>query len=467
MTAMSPGCSRATSVLVRSPTRAVPVTPGSAASRGAAGVEPHERVSASRPRAGCATSSSSRACASAVSGVGQPGQHAGQLALAGGPVEHGQPGAGDRAVAGLLHQHVPVGVGRHLRQVGDDDDLGVPRQLGQAAPDLDRGRAADAGVDLVEDERRHRAGPGQGHLHGEHHPGQLAAGGAAVQRSRLGADVGREQELDLVHAGRRVPQPAPTDCSGPPLAVPVSSASCWLTRTSTRASGIASRASSSVTSAASRRRPRCARRTAAGQVAELGPQLGPARPAAPRSARRCRRARAAAPRRPRPGEHLVDRLAVLPGQRGQRGPALGDRREPGRVGLDRGGVRRHVGGQVGQQVGDLGQPVGELAGLRVVVAHALQGGAGRGGGGERVRARPARWTAPREPAPPRCAGCRRTPAGSPRRPARRPRPAAGSTASISPRPKRSRSASRARSRAVAVVSSSSRSVASRRAYTSA
>ncbi|SLF11924.1 Uncharacterised protein [Mycobacteroides abscessus subsp. massiliense] len=56
-----------------------------------------------------------------------------------------------------------IGKGRHLRQVGDHDDLMGVRQLGQAPPDLHRRAATDTGVDLVE----HHGGPcGRG---GEHH----------------------------------------------------------------------------------------------------------------------------------------------------------------------------------------------------------------------------------------------------------------------------------------------------------
>ena len=78
------------------------------------------------------------------------------------------------------------------------------------------------------------------------------------------------------------------------------------------------------------------------------------------------------------------RLAVLAGQGGDRRPTLADRGQAGGVDVEPGGVRRHVGRQVGQQVGELGQPVGELAGLGVVVADALEQGARGGGGGQRV-----------------------------------------------------------------------------------
>ena len=94
----------------------------------------------------------------------------------------------------------------------------VRASCGQPAADLDRGLAADAGVDLVEDEGRHRAGLGQRDLEGQHHPGQLAAGGALVQRAGVGAGVGREQELDLVDAvrARRAASGRRRRAAGPP-----------------------------------------------------------------------------------------------------------------------------------------------------------------------------------------------------------------------------------------------------------
>ena len=49
-----------------------------------------------------------------------------------------------------------------------------------------------------------------------------------------------------------------------------------------------------------------------------------------------------------------------------------------------GGVRRDVGREVGQHVGELGDPVGELGSLRVVLAHPLERGPGGGDRAERV-----------------------------------------------------------------------------------
>ena len=79
-----------------------------------------------------------------------------------------------------------------------------------------------------------------------------------------------------------------------------------------------------------------------------------------------------------PGDDLVDGLAVLAGERGERRAALGDHGEPLRVGVDAAGVGRDVGGEVGEQVGELGQPVAQLAGLGVVLPDAVEEPAGRG-----------------------------------------------------------------------------------------
>jgi hypothetical protein len=87
----------------------------------------------------------------------------------------------------------------------DDDDLMGAGQLREAAPDLHCRPAADAGVDLVE----HHGGAGRlftGHgerdLQGQHHPGQLATGGALGQRQHGHVAVGGKAELDLVDTVR-------------------------------------------------------------------------------------------------------------------------------------------------------------------------------------------------------------------------------------------------------------------------
>ena len=103
---------------------------------------------------------------------------------------------------GLGDPDVLVGEGGHLRQVGHHEDLDVPGQHRQPAADLDGGAAADAGVDLVEDEGRDGVDGGQHHLDGEHDAGEFTAGGALAQRPGRGAGVRLEQEGDLVRAER-------------------------------------------------------------------------------------------------------------------------------------------------------------------------------------------------------------------------------------------------------------------------
>ena len=80
------------------------------------------------------------------------------------------------------------------------DDLGQARE---PPPDLDRRGAADAGVHLVEDERRHRVGRGDHDLDRQHHAAELASRCAPGHRPRLGAGVRREQDRDVVAARRR------------------------------------------------------------------------------------------------------------------------------------------------------------------------------------------------------------------------------------------------------------------------
>ena len=92
--------------------------------------------------------------------------------------------------------------GGDLRQVGDHDDLGAPGQPGEPPPDLHRGLPANPGVHLVEHERRHRVGAGEDDLDGEHHPGQLAAGGSLGERQRGRARVRGQPDLHLVRAVR-------------------------------------------------------------------------------------------------------------------------------------------------------------------------------------------------------------------------------------------------------------------------
>ena len=86
-------------------------------------------------------------------GVGVAAHHPRELPQPGVALDDRDAARGDASVVGLVHDEVAVGERRHLGEVGDDDDLGVLGEGGEPRPDVERGPAADAGVDLVEDER--------------------------------------------------------------------------------------------------------------------------------------------------------------------------------------------------------------------------------------------------------------------------------------------------------------------------
>ena len=76
----------------------------------------------------------------------------------------------------------------------------LPGEAREALADRVRDRAADAGVDFVEDEGRRRALVRQHHLEGQHEAGQLAARRHLHQRARPGARIGLGPELDALEA---------------------------------------------------------------------------------------------------------------------------------------------------------------------------------------------------------------------------------------------------------------------------
>src|SRR2546428_143285 len=86
------------------------------------------------------------------------------------------------------------------RQMGDAEYLARAAELRELAADGLRDGAADAGIDLVEDEGGAVLLGGREGLQGEHDPRELAARGDPGERPRLLAGVGREEELDLVPA---------------------------------------------------------------------------------------------------------------------------------------------------------------------------------------------------------------------------------------------------------------------------
>jgi len=85
------------------------------------------------------------------------------------------------AARGLLrHDEVRVRERGDRREVGDAQNLVVPRHVGDRAADLVGDRAADAGVDLVEDIEPHRAAFGEHALEREQRAGQLLYVGHVV-----------------------------------------------------------------------------------------------------------------------------------------------------------------------------------------------------------------------------------------------------------------------------------------------
>src|SRR5690606_35390663 len=109
------------------------------------------------------------------------------------------------ALGGLHDLQMGRGVCGDLRQVRDNDDLGVTGEAREALADSERGPATDPGVDLVEHEDGGGAaviaGGGQRHLEGEHDTGELTAGGGLGDGQVLGAGVRGEQDRDRVPAG--------------------------------------------------------------------------------------------------------------------------------------------------------------------------------------------------------------------------------------------------------------------------
>ena len=89
---------------------------------------------------------------------------------------------------------------RDLRRMGHRQHLHALRQPRQPLADRVGDRAADPGVDLVEDQRRRRAAVGERHLQRQQEARQLAARRDLHHRPRPRAGIGAHPELDLVDA---------------------------------------------------------------------------------------------------------------------------------------------------------------------------------------------------------------------------------------------------------------------------
>src|SRR5262249_38172933 len=107
--------------------------------------------------------------------------------------------AGGRARAALgrclLDGKVVVGEGGDLWQVGDAEHLTGAAERGELPPDDLRDRAADPGVDFVEDDGRRVSLFESYGLDRQHDARELPAGGEASEGARIFAWVGREVEF--------------------------------------------------------------------------------------------------------------------------------------------------------------------------------------------------------------------------------------------------------------------------------
>ena len=68
-----------------------------------------------------------------------------------------------------------IGEGGDLREVSDDEHLMARSECLQAQADLNGGLAANAGVDLIEDQCRQTIGVGSDRFDREHHSREFAA----------------------------------------------------------------------------------------------------------------------------------------------------------------------------------------------------------------------------------------------------------------------------------------------------
>ena len=141
-------------------------------------------------------------------GAGLAADHPGDLADALRAGHRMDLAAGAAVRADRLADHqMGVGAGGDLGQMGDRQHLAVLSELAHQPPDGVADRAADAGVDLVEDQRAcaqaaclTAAAGGDGD--GQRQPREFAAGGDLGQRPRRAAGVAGDQELDRLQAMR-------------------------------------------------------------------------------------------------------------------------------------------------------------------------------------------------------------------------------------------------------------------------
>ena len=194
-TATSPGWSRPSRLAVRRWSRAGPWTPGSVGAgrertanfMTAPWCQPVGCPSGRHARSGAAAAEQLAGVGPGAVGVLDTGEHPRQLLLPLGLVEGDQAGGGDRPVAGLVHDDVPVGVRRHLGQVRDDQDL---RGRGPARRAGGRPRSPPCRRRRRRPRRRRRSAPSRSRPATPRGP---ASRGTARRRTRPCAADGRRR----------------------------------------------------------------------------------------------------------------------------------------------------------------------------------------------------------------------------------------------------------------------------------
>ena len=127
------------------------------------------------------------------------------------------------AAHGLDHAEVGRTGRRDLREMRDAQHLRVPAQLAELPPHIVGGTTADAGVHLVEDERRRASGGAGEAAERQHHAGELSSGRDPGQRPQFLTWIRRDEELGLIgpaRPSRRPPPPLPVESERRSACVP-------------------------------------------------------------------------------------------------------------------------------------------------------------------------------------------------------------------------------------------------------
>jgi len=111
-------------------------------------------------------------------------------------------GGGYAVALCLGNDYVVVSAGGDLCEVRDREYLVAPRDATHGVADLEAHAAADAGVHLIEDQRRDVVQACEYGFEREHQPRELAAGRDASQRPCVVAHVERDLKFHILRAAR-------------------------------------------------------------------------------------------------------------------------------------------------------------------------------------------------------------------------------------------------------------------------